>query len=82
MNVLHFLPEIQSLAYHPRLTLKIEKVKLSLKFLLKVRKLSTEKLTNQKVETARNFKGFQNKKDCRAVSLVKMTMMQIYKVPI
>lgn len=31
-------------------------------------------------KTARKFKGSPNKKDCRAVSLVKMTMIQIYKV--
>lgn len=50
MNGLHFffLPEIQCLAYGPRLRLKIEKVKLSLNFLLKVRKLFTEKLRNHK----------------------------------
>lgn len=66
MNGLHFffLPEIQCLAYGPRLRLKIEKVKLSLNFLLKVRKLFTEKLRNHKEKKpARNFKVSPNKKD-------------------
>lgn len=58
-----FLPEIWSLAYGFRLRLEIEKVKLLLKFILKVRKLFTEKLTNEKENTAGNFKGFPNRKD-------------------
>jgi hypothetical protein len=55
---------------------------ITLKTSFEIKEIFTWKLANKNENTMRNFKGFPNKKDYRAVSFVKMDMIQIYKVQI